>query len=173
MDFEMTYSFKWINSPIGKLKLVASDAGLAAVLWEYDDRYGMYLIPLVEAPMHPVLFQAERELGEYFCGDRKKFDILLDFKGTEFQKSVWKALLAIPFGETRSYADIAIEVGNPKAVRAVGGAAHRNPIAIIAPCHRVIGSSGALTGFAGGLRAKTHLLDLEGTLPKPRKKYDV
>jgi methylated-DNA-[protein]-cysteine S-methyltransferase len=167
----MTYSFKWFDSPLGTLKLIASDAGLVAALWEGDYRYDRYLLPLVEAPEHSLLVQAEREFDEYFHADRKKFDIPLDFKGTAFQKSVWNALLAIPFGETGSYADIAIEVGNPKAVLAVCSAAYRNPIAIIVPCHRVIGLYGA-TGFTGGLKAKTHLLNVEGTGPKPKKKYD-
>jgi methylated-DNA-[protein]-cysteine S-methyltransferase len=110
--------------------------------------------------------ETRRQLGEYFAGKRKRFTVKLDFMGTDFQKSVWQALLTIPFGQTRSYGDIARQVGNPKAVRAVGAANGRNPISIIAPCHRVIGSTGKLTGFAGGLKTKAQLLALEGA-PQP------
>jgi methylated-DNA-[protein]-cysteine S-methyltransferase len=114
-----------------------------------------------ENPAHPVLVETERQLNEYFAGTRTTFTMTLDFVGTEFQKKVWQALVAIPFGETRSYADIAREIGNPKAVRAVGAANGKNPISIIAPCHRVIGSNGKLTGFAGGLEVKAFLLKIE------------
>jgi methylated-DNA-[protein]-cysteine S-methyltransferase len=123
-----------------------------------------------EAPSHPVLLETERQLKDYFSGRRKAFELTLDFAGTEFQKKVWRALLTIPFGETRSYAQIARQIGAPKAVRAVGAANGRNPISIIAPCHRVIGSSGELTGFAGGLEAKARMLRLEGAEVKPLRK---
>jgi methylated-DNA-[protein]-cysteine S-methyltransferase len=114
---------------------------------------------------HPVLVETERQLNEYFAGTRKTFSVKLDFVGTEFQNKVWRALLAIPFGETRSYGEIARQLGNPRAMRAVGAASSRNPISIIAPCHRVVGSSGDLTGFAGGLNTKAYLLELEGGRP--------
>jgi methylated-DNA-[protein]-cysteine S-methyltransferase len=104
----------------------------------------------------------EDQLGEYFSGKRQCFDMRLRFVGTEFQKKVWGALRDIPYGETRTYAEIAAGIAHPTAVRAVGAANGRNPISIIAPCHRVIGSSGELTGFAGGLAAKETLLSLEG-----------
>lgn len=107
------------------------------------------------------MLETERQLNEYFAGSRDCFELELDFVGTEFQRKVWQALLTIPFGETRSYSQIAAQVGSPKAVRAVGAANGRNPISIIAPCHRVIGASGSLTGFAGGLQAKQFLLALE------------
>jgi methylated-DNA-[protein]-cysteine S-methyltransferase len=155
------YAFKTIATPIGSLRLVASAAGLAAVLWENDDPDRVRFPGLVESPDHPVLKETERQLGEYFAGRRRRFDLQLDFAGTEFQKRVWQALLAIPFGETRSYGQIAVEVGNPKAVRAVGAANGRNPLSIIAPCHRVIGSNGELVGFAGGMETKQFLLELE------------
>jgi methylated-DNA-[protein]-cysteine S-methyltransferase len=100
-------------------------------------------------------------LREYFAGQRQVFSVPLDFGGTEFQNQVWQALLSIPFGETRTYTEIARQIGKPAAVRAVGAANGRNPISIIAPCHRVLGSTGNLTGFAGGLQAKAHLLALE------------
>jgi len=161
----MTYDFKTIPSPVGELKLVASDKGLMAILWECDlDSDRVKTGTMAEAPDHPILVEAARQIGEYFAGQRKAFDVPLDFQGTEFQKSVWAALLTIPFGETRSYADIARAVGRPTAFRAVGAANGRNPISIIAPCHRVIGTSGALTGFAGGLEAKQRLLALEGAV---------
>ena len=156
-----THVFKTMRSPVGVLKLIASDKGLAAILWENDDPRRVRLTITGEDAGHPVLAEAEKQLGEYFAGTRRKFTVTLDFAGTPFQKSVWQALLAIPFGETRSYGDIARQVGNPKAVRAVGAANGKNPISIIAPCHRVIGSSGKLTGFAGGLETKARLLDLE------------
>ena len=158
----MTFSYKTMASPVGELKLVASERGLSAILWENDDPARVRLGPLVEDAEHPILVEAERQIGEYFAGARKAFTVPLDFHGTEFQKSVWAALLAIPYGETRSYAEIARAVGRPTAFRAVGAANGKNPISIIAPCHRVIGTNGALTGFAGGLEAKQLLLGLEG-----------
>lgn len=149
-------------SPVGRLTLVASDKGLTAILWENEKANRVPLAEMHEDAQHPVLRETMRQLQEYFAGTRKSFSVPLDFQGTEFQKKVWNALLTIPFGETRSYADIANQVKSPKAVRAVGAANGKNPISIIAPCHRVIGSNGDLTGFAGGLAAKTLLLSLEG-----------
>lgn len=157
----MHYYFKTMASPVGQLKLVASDNGLAAVLWENDDPRRVPINATVEDPAHPVLLEAEHQLNDYFAGKRTTFSFKLDFVGTEFQKKVWQALLTIPFGETRSYGDIARQIGDIKAVRAVGAANGKNPISIIAPCHRVIGSTGKLTGFAGGLVAKAYLLKLE------------
>lgn len=148
-------------SPVGTLTLVTNERGLAAVLWEDDDPQRVRLGPLQENAAHPVLLEAERQLQQYFNGERERFDLPLDFTGTEFQKQVWAALLTIPFGETRSYAQIAEQIRSPKAVRAVGAANGRNPISIIAPCHRVIGANGKLTGFAGGVEAKAFLLKLE------------
>ena len=158
-----SYVSKTIPSPVGRLTLVASDAGLAAVLWENDSPRRVPIAAAGEDPKHPVLREAERQLKEYFAGKRTSFDLPLDFHGTDFQKRVWRALLKIPFGETRSYAQIARALGKPTAMRAVGAANGRNPISIIAPCHRVIGKDGTLTGFAGGLKAKAHLLALEQT----------
>lgn len=112
----------------------------------------------------PLIQKAATQLSEYFNGSRKKFDLPLKFHGTEFQISVWKALQTIPFGETRSYKDIATMIGNPKACRAVGMANHNNPVAIIVPCHRVIGQNSKLTGYAGGISIKKALLDLETSL---------
>jgi methylated-DNA-[protein]-cysteine S-methyltransferase len=159
----VSLSSKVILSPIGRLRLVASDEGLAAILWDNDRPRPAYLADLVENPAHPTLLCAEKELNEYFSRRRKTFSIALDMRGTHFQKQVWEALLAIPFGETRSYAQIANQLGNPKATRAVGAANGQNPIPIIVPCHRVIGASGKLTGFGGGLEIKDQLLSLEGS----------
>ena len=157
----MTYFYKTMQSPVGELKLVAGENGLAAVLWENDDPARVRLGTLQENKNHPGLLETERQLNDYFDGKRENFSLKLDFIGTEFQKAVWKVLLTIPFGETRSYAQIAAQIGNPKAVRAVGAANSKNPISIVAPCHRVIGTNGKLTGFAGGLKAKACLLDIE------------
>jgi methylated-DNA-[protein]-cysteine S-methyltransferase len=157
----MSLAYKTIDSPVGKLKLVASDRGLVAILWENDKPNRVPLDELVEDGRHSVLVDTERQLGEYFAGKRKTFSVALDMRGTAFQRNVWEALLAIPFGETRSYGQLAKQLGNSKAMRAVGAANGRNPISIIVPCHRVIGSSGKLTGFAGGLETKARLLSLE------------
>jgi len=155
------YFFKMVRSPVGVLKLVASNEGLAAILWENDNPRRVRLNIVAKDDNHPVLLETERQLAEYFSGRRTAFDLKLDFAGTEFQKNVWQALLTIPFGETRSYAQVAKQIGSPNAVRAVGAANGKNPISIVTPCHRVIGSNGKLTGFAGGLVTKAHLLDLE------------
>jgi len=159
------YVYKQISSPYGKLKLVASDKGLAAVLWQNDDPRRVRLGTMKHDPDNKFLNAAETQLKAYFAGRLKKFSVPLDFKGTDFQKSVWVALLTIPFGETRSYGEIARQIGRPEASRAVGAANGRNPISIITPCHRVLGSNGRLTGFAGGLEAKDHLLRHEGRDP--------
>jgi len=158
----MTYAFKTMPSPVGTLTLIASDRGLAAILWENDDPDRVRLGAREERGDHPVLVETARQLTQYFAGERWSFDLPLDFHGTDFQKRVWAQLLAIPFGETRSYGEIARALGQPTASRAVGAANGKNPISIVAPCHRVIGTNGALTGFAGGLAAKQRLLALEG-----------
>ena len=107
-----------------------------------------------------------QQLEEYFAGKRRAFTFALDLRGTEFQRACWQALLAIPYGETRSYADIARAVGRPQGFRAVGMANHRNPVAIVVPCHRVIASNGTLCGYGGGLDVKRQLLELEGALTR-------
>jgi methylated-DNA-[protein]-cysteine S-methyltransferase len=156
------YVYKTMDSPVGVLTLVGGADGLAAILWENDDPKRVRLNIAWEDRSFPVLVKTQRQLEEYFAGKRKTFTVPLDFSGTDFQKKVWQALLTIPFGETRSYGEIARQVGNPKSMRAVGAANGRNPISIIAPCHRVIGAGGALTGFAGGMKAKAFLLEHEG-----------
>lgn len=157
----MTYLYKTMRSPVGELTLVGSDRGLAAVLWEDDDPSRVRLADLQEDAEHPVLLRAQQQLEEYFVGKRRKFTVKLDPAGTDFQNRVWNALRTIPFGETRSYGQIAEQIGSHKAVRAVGAANGANPLSIIVPCHRVIGADGKLTGFAGGLAVKARLLALE------------
>lgn len=152
---------KIIDSPVGRLTLVASEQGLVAILWENDNPRRVPLGEVVETDGHAVLLETERQLREYFAGRRREFALPLHFRGTEFQRQVWSALLTIPYGQTRSYAEIARQIDCPAAVRAVGAANGRNPLSIVAPCHRVIGSNGKLTGFAGGLEAKAQLLSLE------------
>lgn len=156
------YTTKTIDSPVGRLTLIANQKRkLSAILWENDDPNLVKPENMTEDNYDQVLLEAEQQLKEYFEGERQIFSFDLDFNGTEFQKKVWNALLTIPFGETRSYGDIARQIGNPKSVRAVGAANGKNPISIVIPCHRVIGSTGKLVGFGGGIENKALLLDLE------------
>jgi methylated-DNA-[protein]-cysteine S-methyltransferase len=162
----MSLAVKIIDSPTGKLRLIAGERGMIAIQWvRIDSRQAPSGEPvrdkLVEDVRHPLLLEAERQIGEYFAGARREFSVALDMRGTRFQKEVWNALLAIPFGETRSYGQLALELGNPRATRAVGAANGSNPLPIVVPCHRVIGSNGKLTGFGGGLETKAFLLNLE------------
>jgi methylated-DNA-[protein]-cysteine S-methyltransferase len=165
--------YKIVDSPVGRLKLVATDEGLAAILWEHDRPRRVRLAIDGEDAGHPVLLETERQLDEYFAGRRTQFTIRLDVAGTPFQRRVWDALLTIPFGETRTYKEVATQIGHPAAVRAVGAANGRNPVSIVAPCHRVVGSNGTLTGFAGGLNTKAQLLAFErrnsGARERPRE----
>lgn len=151
--------YEW---PMGRLKICADMAGIRRIEFctgevnENDDQ----TMPTDERGME-LFKEACRQLDLYFQGRQKKFDLPLKPEGTDFQKSVWKALLTIPYGETRSYKEIAEAVGNEKACRAVGMANHKNPIVIVIPCHRVVGSSGSMTGYGGGIPAKKWLLALE------------
>ena len=145
-----------MDSPIGPLTLVEEDGALV------EARFGSDLTG-VEENDTPLLQQAVRELSEYFAGRRQSFTVPLAPRGTPFQQKCWQALLAIPYGETRTYGQQAAMIGNPKAYRAVGMANHRNPLPIFIPCHRVIGTGGTLTGYAGGLDIKETLLQLERT----------
>ncbi len=151
--------YSYVQSPVGDILLVADDEGLRQVSF-----------PTAKRPVRPEsdwvrddekLADAREQFTAYFRGELKEFDLKLVLDGTPFQQDVLRALQQIPYGETRSYADIARMIGRPKAVRAVGGANGRNPLSIVIPCHRVIGSSGKLTGFGGGLPVKQALLDLE------------
>jgi methylated-DNA-[protein]-cysteine S-methyltransferase len=158
----MSFVFRTVASPVGRLTLVGNDRGLAAVLWEGDEPSRLRFGAVTPAAGHPILVQAAEQLEEYFAGRRRTFTVRLNATGTDFQHQVWQALRTIPYGETRSYGEIAGQIGRHKAVRAVGAANGANPVAIIVPCHRVIGADGTLTGFGGGLDIKARLLDLEG-----------
>ena len=157
----MMLFYKEIESPVGKLKLVASNDALIAILWERERPNRIKLAMLKNDPQQPVLVETERQLEQYFAGTRTEFHLPLDPTGTEFQKKVWRALREIPFGQTRSYLDLAKSIGSAKALRAVGAANGKNPLSIVVPCHRVVGASGALTGFAAGLEVKAKLLSHE------------
>lgn len=156
------HAFATMATPVGALTLMATGEGLSAVLWENERPDRVRIAGDAEDPAHPILARAMDQLREYFAGRRREFAVPLDVDGTPFQQRVWEALRTIPFGETRSYAQIARQIGQPNAVRAVGAANGRNPVSIITPCHRVIGSTGRLTGFAAGLDVKARLLAHEG-----------
>ena len=157
----MRLFYKEIESPVGKLKLVASANALVAVLWECEPPNRVKLDTAKLHPHQPILLETERQLAEYFSGGRTAFDLPLQPDGSEFQKKVWQALREIPFGQTRSYLELAKAVGSSKAARAGGAANSKNPLSIIVPCHRVVGADGSLTGFAGGIATKAALLALE------------
>ena len=159
----MSLTFGRYPSPVGTLVLVARDDRLAAILWENDDPSRVVLGEMREDAATPVLVRTRAQLDEYFAGERRTFSLDLDFAGTPFQQSVWNALLAVPYGETRTYGDLAQQLGDLRKTRAVGAANGRNPISIVVPCHRVIGASGKLVGFAGGIDVKARLLQLEAT----------
>lgn len=146
------------DSPLGVLSIYASQKGITEITWQ-ERRIEKTTPPQKEADLF--LEAAAAQLDEYFRRRRTTFDLPLDMRGTDFQTQVWKMLLRIPYGETRSYGEIARDIGDPKASRAVGLANGKNPIPIVVPCHRVIGSNGKLTGFAGGLHRKALLLELE------------
>lgn len=149
-----------IATPLGALLLARTERGLAGA-WFEDQKYHAGALDAPERPDDPLLHAAAEQLGDYFAGRSSRFDVPLDLHGTEFQLGVWQALLAIGPGRTRSYLEIARGVGSPKAVRAVGAAVGKNPLSVIVPCHRVVGSNGSLTGYAGGLHRKRALLALE------------
>jgi methylated-DNA-[protein]-cysteine S-methyltransferase len=149
-----------LSSPLGQLLLAATDSGMHGIYFE-EHRHFKGKDGWLHNPAHPVLLQAGRQLQEFFAGTRSDFDLPLDLQGTPFQRSVWQQLLAIPYGVTTSYAQHAQNVGRPKATRAVGAAIGRNPLSIVVPCHRVVGSNGAHTGYAGGLERKRALLEFE------------
>ena len=158
-------------TPLGQLTLAASTHGLAGA-WFEDQQYRPPALSVVgkaawpSAPAHPLLREAAGQIEAYFSGVLKVFDLPLDLSaGTDFQRTVWQALLALPRGQTCTYGELSKHIGRPSAVRATGGAIGRNPLSVIVPCHRVIGQGGALTGYAGGLVRKRVLLQLEGALP--------
>lgn len=164
----MNYHYSLSNCPLGELLLVAHDQAVT----ELHLRHGKH-VPLldpswVKSNDHPILNLAETELDAYFAGQLQGFTVPIEPAGTPFQRRAWSALLQIPFGETRTYAQQAASVGKPSATRAVGAANGKNPICIIVPCHRVIGSNGSLTGYAGGIEAKRVLLALEAAASPAR-----
>jgi methylated-DNA-[protein]-cysteine S-methyltransferase len=149
------------ESPLGTMLLAATDRGLAGI-WFVGQRHGPDSTGWPVDASHPVLREAIAQLASYFAGERTSFDLPLDLQGgTAFQQDVWQALLAIPSGGTTSYAALARTLGRPQAARAVGAAVGRNPVSIVVPCHRVLGTGGSLTGYAGGIERKTALLRLE------------
>ncbi|SFL91385.1 methylated-DNA--[protein]-cysteine S-methyltransferase [Variovorax sp. OV329] len=151
-----------METVLGGVTLAATDNGLAGV-WFDEQRHSPDASGWIPAPEHPVLAQAAMQLSAYFEGRRDDFDVALDLShGTGFQQAVWQALLRIPRGGTTSYGRLGADIGKPAAVRAVGAAVGRNPLSVVVPCHRVVGSDGSLTGYAGGLERKTRLLKLEG-----------
>jgi O-6-methylguanine DNA methyltransferase len=170
-----TLSYTLLHSPVGPLFLAASPKGLVALEFDAREPGQQTIRPNprdLRQESKTVRFEESgnamrvylRELEEYFDGTRRTFGLPIDLRGTEFQLACWRALLAIPYGETRTYADIARFVGRPQGFRAVGMANNRNPIAIVVPCHRVIASDGTLCGYGGGLDIKRKLLELEGAL---------
>jgi methylated-DNA-[protein]-cysteine S-methyltransferase len=142
--------------PIGRLGIGEEDGAISCVFFS-----GQKTLPDYDTAETPLIKRAAEQLREYFEGKRREFDLPLALQGSDFQVAVWKAMQNIPAGETRSYRDIAILIGKPKAYRAVGMASNRNPVVIIVPCHRVIGWNGSLTGYGGGLPVKQYLLELE------------
>jgi len=157
----MTLFYKEIKSPVGGIKLVASAKALVAVFWKQERPNRVRLGTSKPDPKHPILLETERQLCEYFAGERTRFELPLEPRGSHFQRKVWRALKEIPFGKTRSYLDLAKRIGSPKASRAVGAANGKNPLSLVVPCHRVIGADGTLTGYAGGLETKAALLAFE------------
>ena len=168
MKFDTSTVQSSFQSPLGKITLAATDKGLTGLWFEGQKHLpaqlqGAQIWP--ENAQHPVLKKASQQLTEYFAGERLVFELPLDLAcGTTFQQSVWRALLKIESGSTQSYGEISRQIGKPAAFRAVGAAIGKNPVSIVVPCHRVIGSKGALTGYAGGLDRKTVLLKLEKAL---------
>jgi methylated-DNA-[protein]-cysteine S-methyltransferase len=152
---------KTMSSPVGVLKIVIKDQSLVAILWDKERLNRVRLESMEEDLKNPLILEIEQQLNEYFLKKRSGFDLPYELRGTHFQQQVWMLLNQIPFGETRTYKEIALQLNKPDAVRAVGAAIGRNPISIIVPCHRVIATNGSLTGFAGGLDRKKTLLDLE------------
>jgi len=157
-------NFQYLDTPIGTLRLLSNGAQLVNIEFA-----GQYDATDAVENSDTVLAACAAQLTAYFAGKRRHFDLPLAPRGTPFQLSVWSALAKIPYGELRSYRDIARSIGNSAAVRAVGAANGRNPLPIVVPCHRVIASNGALTGFAGGLEVKRFLLDLEGATGAARQ----
>ncbi len=165
----MTKYYQTFSSPIGRIHIIADNTSLRSITFDCNWQAVNKTAGDIKPEHNGITEQTLSQLQEYFAGKRTAFDLPIGFRGTEFQQQAWQALLSIPYGETRSYSEQARLIGNPKAVRAVGRANGMNPIAIVVPCHRVIGKSGKLTGYAGGLDIKFFLLDLESQVnPRPQ-----
>jgi methylated-DNA-[protein]-cysteine S-methyltransferase len=149
------------TSPLGDLLLVANETSLTGIYFNQHKHGPELQGDWVHDPTHPVLVQAAKELDEYLAGRRTTFSVPLGPNGTEFQQRVWKEIARVPFGKTITYSELARRAGSPQAIRAAGAATGRNPISIIVPCHRIVGKGGALTGYAGNLDRKKHLLGIE------------
>jgi len=160
----MTTTYLRFDTPLGPMLAIAKDGALLSL--DFTDAKYARLIgdDWREAPDSPLLGECARQLGEYFAGKRRDFDLPLAAEGTAFQHSVWEAIARIPYGRTASYSELAAACGAPGSARAAGAATGRNPLAIVVPCHRVVGAHGDLTGYAGGIERKVHLLTLEGVL---------
>lgn len=168
-DLNDTIYVDELDSPIGKLRLIADETGLRDILFEHERHPKVmpeHAVRLSHQEQSTVIATTRSQLAEYFAGTRKTFDLPLHPIGTAFQQTVWRELGNIPYGITISYGELARRINNPAAVRAVGAANGRNPLPIVVPCHRVIGSDGSLTGFGGGLPIKQFLLTLEGSLTR-------
>jgi methylated-DNA-[protein]-cysteine S-methyltransferase len=161
----MTMLKKRFPTPTGEMTLVANDHALLGLVWDEGELARLGLAA-ADPGANPVLEAGERQLAEYFAGERARFDLPLEPAGSAFQRSVWACLGDIPFGSTWSYRELALRVGNPGAARAVGSANGRNPLCILIPCHRVVRASGDFGGYAGGTERKAFLLELEGAVPK-------
>jgi len=157
----MTTYYQKFSSPIGWIHIIADNSFLKSITFECNWQAVIETVGALQHEHNAITEQTQSQLQEYFAGERRRFDLPVSFSGTKFQQQTWQALLSIPYGETCSYSEQARLIGNPKAVRAVGRANGMNPTAIVVPCHRVIGKSGKLTGYAGGLDIKKFLLDLE------------
>jgi methylated-DNA-[protein]-cysteine S-methyltransferase len=150
-----------IETPLGTLLLAASEQGMRGIWFDGQRHFAGRGADWIDDARHPVLRAAAEQLTAYFAGTLRRFDVPLDAQGTPFQRSVWRAIAAVPYGVTQSYAALAAVAGAPGAARAAGAATGRNPLGIIVPCHRIVGAQGALTGYAGGLPRKRALLALE------------
>lgn len=161
----MFFSRSKCEAPFGDLTVVGSDFGIRYVMFNNDAHpKPLERLHISDSEIHESVNDAINQLEQYFSGSRRDFELPLDLQGTEFQVAAWNALADIPYGHTASYGQQAASIGRPKAVRAIGGANGRNPVAIVLPCHRIVGADGSLTGFGGGIEVKKWLLDHEQSI---------
>jgi methylated-DNA-[protein]-cysteine S-methyltransferase len=161
----LTFSRRTCEAPFGVVTVIGSDLGIRYVLFSNDAHpKPLERLHISDTDIHDSVSDAITQLDEYFAGSRRDFELPLDLQGTEFQVAAWNALAEIPYGRTASYGQQAASIGRPKAVRAIGGANGRNPVAIVLPCHRIVGADGSLTGFGGGIEVKKWLLDHEQSI---------